>query len=59
MHNPQVTIRFGLMLEAYFRGSGDHLDGLTRQVRRNYNPLMLNIVALLFAEPPFRFCSFN
>ena len=36
MHNPQVTIRFGLMLEAYFRGSGDHIEDLTKQVRSLY-----------------------
>eukprot|EP00794_Sanderia_malayensis_P015189 gene15189-16756_t len=31
MHNSQVAVRFGLMLEAYFRGSSAHIESLTKQ----------------------------
>ena len=32
MHLPEACIRFGLLLEAYCRGCGDHLRELTSQV---------------------------
>jgi len=33
MHNPEVSIRFGLMLEAYLRGAPEHMKKLHKQVR--------------------------
>lgn len=32
MHNPEVSVRFGLMLEAYLRGAPDHIKSLQKQV---------------------------
>ncbi|XP_020914528.1 phosphatidylinositol 4,5-bisphosphate 3-kinase catalytic subunit beta isoform [Exaiptasia diaphana] len=32
MHNPEVSIRFGLMLEAYLRGAPEHMKKLQKQV---------------------------
>ena len=32
MDNPEVSLRFGLILEAYCRGSITHMDNLQRQV---------------------------
>ena len=33
MYNPEVAIRYGLMLEAYCRGSVEHVESLKKQVR--------------------------
>ena len=33
MDNPEVSLRFGLILEAYCRGSTTHMDNLQRQVQ--------------------------
>lgn len=32
MNNPSISLRFGILLEAYCRGIGGHLKGLLRQV---------------------------
>lgn len=32
MNNPSISLRFGILLEAYCRGIGGHLKGLIRQV---------------------------
>ena len=32
MDNPEVSVRFGLMLEAYCRGAPSHMKSLQRQV---------------------------
>ena len=32
MHTPQVSLRFGLILEAYLRGSPNHMTEISRQV---------------------------
>ncbi|CAH0604358.1 unnamed protein product [Chrysodeixis includens] len=32
MHVPSVSVRFGLLLEAYCRGCQDHINSLTRQI---------------------------
>ena len=32
MENPEVSVRFGLMLEAYCRGAPSHMRSLQRQV---------------------------
>ena len=32
MHNPQVSLRFGLILEAYLRGAPNHTTEINRQV---------------------------
>ena len=32
MDNPEVSVRFGLMLEAYCRGAPSHVKSLQRQV---------------------------
>jgi phosphatidylinositol-4,5-bisphosphate 3-kinase len=32
MKNPSISLRFGILLEAYCRGIGGHLKGLLRQV---------------------------
>ena len=32
MENPEVSVRFGLMLEAYCRGAPSHMKSLQRQV---------------------------
>ena len=32
MENPEVSVRFGLMLEAYCRGAPTHIKSLQRQV---------------------------
>jgi phosphatidylinositol-4,5-bisphosphate 3-kinase len=32
MHNPEVAVRFGLLLEAYCRGSPSHMETLSAQV---------------------------
>ena len=32
MENPEVSVRFGLMLEAYCRGAASHMKSLQRQV---------------------------
>ena len=32
MHVPSVSVRFGLILEAYLRGNIKYLDGLLKQV---------------------------
>jgi phosphatidylinositol-4,5-bisphosphate 3-kinase len=32
MHYPQVSLRFGLLLEAYLRGSPNHMTDLMRQL---------------------------
>ena len=34
MHSPQVSLRFGLLLEAYLRGSPNHMTEFTKQVKR-------------------------
>lgn len=31
MHLPEVSVRFGLMLEAYCRGSGSYMQDLSKQ----------------------------
>ena len=31
MHLPEVSVRFGLMLEAYCRGCGSYMQDLTKQ----------------------------
>ena len=33
MDNPEVSLRFGLILEAYCRGSITHMDNLQKQVQ--------------------------
>ena len=33
MHLPDVSVRFGLLLEAYCRGSVGHMVALSKQVR--------------------------
>ena len=35
MENPEVSVRFGLMLEAYCRGAPTHMKSLQRQVRES------------------------
>ena len=32
MNNPSISLRFGVLLEAYCRGIGGHLKGLNREV---------------------------
>lgn len=32
MNNPSISLRFGILLEAYCRGIGGHLKDLNRQV---------------------------
>lgn len=32
MNNPSISLRFGIILEAYCRGISGHLKGLIRQV---------------------------
>ncbi|KAK3713310.1 hypothetical protein QZH41_009033, partial [Actinostola sp. cb2023] len=32
MHNPEVSVKFGLMLEAYLRGAPEHIQSLQKQV---------------------------
>jgi len=36
MNNPEVSVRFGLMLEAYCRGAPSHLKSLQRQVSMGF-----------------------
>ena len=36
MDNPEVSVRFGLMLEAYCRGAPSHMKSLQRQVRMGF-----------------------
>lgn len=35
MHNPEVAVRFGLLLEAYCRGSPSHMETLSAQVNHS------------------------
>jgi phosphatidylinositol-4,5-bisphosphate 3-kinase len=37
MHNPEVAVRFGLLLEAYCRGSPSHMEALSAQMNVIYN----------------------
>ena len=36
MDNPEVSVRFGLMLEAYCRGAPSHMKSLQRQVSMGF-----------------------
>lgn len=36
MENPEVSVRFGLMLEAYCRGAPSHMKSLQRQVSMGF-----------------------
>ena len=36
MDNPEVSLRFGLLLEAYCRGCITHMDSLQKQVKSVY-----------------------
>ena len=36
MDNPEVSVRFGLMLEAYCRGAPSHMKSLQGQVRKGF-----------------------
>ena len=39
MDNPEVALRFGLLLEVYCRGSPNHMLELQKQVRSNMTSL--------------------
>ena len=41
MHNPAVSTRFGLLLEAYCRGNIAHMRILTKQVRNTVKWMQL------------------
>ena len=48
MHNPEVAVRYGLMLEAYCRGCPSHMEKLSAQV--NLHGSVCNVTAMSFAE---------
>ena len=44
MENPEVSVRFGLMLEAYCRGAPTHMKSLQRQV---WELLLMTIMMMM------------
>lgn len=46
MHVPAVALRFGLILEAYCRGSTYHMKVLMKQVRMSYICIIVTVIAI-------------
>ena len=48
MDNPEVSLRFGLLLEAYCRGCITHMDSLQKQVKCIYTKVTIRMCSQKF-----------